>query len=106
MMELLDYLRVPVKHRRLIGVLCASAGVGALALSLLIAPMYTAMALILVRPADEIRLSATGDEIKMAIWRGSPLHGVWTPAGGWQLFTTGRSGSSPLTSATWWYATS
>ena len=38
---------------------------------------------------NPVSIMLSNEEIKLTIWGGSPLHGFWTPAGGWQKFKTG-----------------
>ena len=38
---------------------------------------------------NPVSIIVNSEEIKLSIWSGSPLHGFWTPTGGWRRYSTG-----------------
>jgi len=61
-MELLEFLRLVGRYRTTIALMCASAALTALALTYVLTERYSASALVLVRPQEEMRLVGGGSD--------------------------------------------
>ncbi|MBS1104900.1 MAG: lipopolysaccharide biosynthesis protein [Deltaproteobacteria bacterium] len=61
-MELLEFLRLIGRYRTTIALMCASAALTALALTYVLTERYSASALVLVRPQEEMRLVGSGSD--------------------------------------------